>query len=482
MKDLIAMKKTIGFIIILVFCACSFAITSGDVFGTYFDATTSNTWATDAESYPELSDWAYSSPDTPVILNKWYMKTGSTSAVDGTAFQGAGLSLPQLTTTITGLDDTKTYDVYVVFHARNVGGDWYIYAGMGGEDLALYDETNADYILGTGTLISCQTKLGTISGVDTFSIDVKGATTSVADGYERTWYDGVAVIEVGDATIKSEADYPQMEYDIYIDATLDNIAPTDAASYPTQVDWLSSSTTLNKWYLKEGSFSAINGTAFEGFGQSIPKLTMSIDNIDDSKSYDVYAVCWVKKPIGGEYWFTYAGIEGNNLDICDYDTAEICFVEGVSIVQGVQKHLGQISGRSSLSVEIDAPKTDHTSRAWFDGVALVEVKVDTISPAPGQYDYTENEVVEINAYDYTDCPDYSLFQRWIGDVAEPYSAQTTVVMDKDKTVIAVFGYPEPTECGDICHPFPLGDLNKDCVVDLDDLAILATDWFAHEIN
>ena len=190
------MKKVLCLMAVLGLSVAAYSITAGDVFGTYFDATTSNTWATDAESYPELSDWAYSSPDTPVILNKWYMKTGSTSAVDGTAFQGAGLSLPQLTTTITGLDDTKTYDVYVVFHARNVGGDWYIYAGMGGEDLALYDETNADYILGTGTLISCQTKLGTISGVDTFSVDVKGATTSVADGYERTWYDGVAIVEV----------------------------------------------------------------------------------------------------------------------------------------------------------------------------------------------------------------------------------------------------------------------------------------------
>jgi hypothetical protein len=32
------------------------------------------------------------------------------------------------------------------------------------------------------------------------------------------------------------------------------------------------------------------------------------------------------------------------------------------------------------------------------------------------------------------------------------------------------------ECGDIIHPFPVGDLNEDCKVDFSDFAELAANW------
>jgi hypothetical protein len=31
-------------------------------------------------------------------------------------------------------------------------------------------------------------------------------------------------------------------------------------------------------------------------------------------------------------------------------------------------------------------------------------------------------------------------------------------------------------CGDTLHPYPEGDVNKDCTVDLLDLALLAAHW------
>jgi hypothetical protein len=189
----------------------------------------------------------------------------------------------------------------------------------------------------------------------------------------------------------------------------------------------------------------------------------------------------VKKTVGSEYWYAYAGIGGNQLGLCDYYTAENVFTESFSL-QGAQVYLGQVSNVASCSVDIDGPVADEsTSRAWFDGIALVDATIPTVrsAPAPGQYDYAEDEVVQLNAYDFIDCPNYNSFSRWIGDVADPYSPQTTVVMDSDKTVIAVFTDIEQAVCGDMCHPILLGDVNSDCMVDFKDLAIIAMDWFSN---
>ncbi len=275
-------------------------------------------------------------------------------------------------------------------------------------------------------------------------------------------------------------DYPELEYDIYVDATTDNLWPTNGADYPALEDWTQSSTAANKWYTKTSSAAAINGTSFEGFGVDLPQLTMTIDGLDGAKVYDVYAICWVKKHTSTEYWYTYAGIGGNQLKLCDYYNAEKIFNEGQFIIQGSQVYLGQISGVASCTVEVDGPITNSaTSRAWFDGVALVEAKIDSVSPVPGQHDYTDSEVVTLNAYDYVDCPEYYTFSRWIGDVADPYLPQTTIVMDSEKTVTAVFSEFEEAVCGDVCHPILPGDVTEDCLVDMDDLVIMANDWFEH---
>ncbi len=273
-------------------------------------------------------------------------------------------------------------------------------------------------------------------------------------------------------------DYPKLVYDIYVDGSTDNLWPTDAASYPNLSDWLISPAVADKWYPKIGSAAAINGTAFQGYGTALPQLTMAVDGLDMAKVYDVYGVFWVKKKwTGSEYWYTLIGISGNELLLGDYDSADVVFNEGVFSIQGVEKFLGQVSGVESFTVDIDGPETDWLSRAWFDGIALVEAKVDSVMPTVGQHDYTNGEVVQLNAYDYVDCPEVCVFERWVGDVTDPYLPQTTVIMDGPKTVTAVFNYFEGAACGDLCHPILPGDVNDDCMVDLMDLAIMAKDWF-----
>ena len=35
---------------------------------------------------------------------------------------------------------------------------------------------------------------------------------------------------------------------------------------------------------------------------------------------------------------------------------------------------------------------------------------------------------------------------------------------------------DPGQCGDENHPYPTGDLNEDCIVNIEDFAILANNW------
>ena len=44
------------------------------------------------------------------------------------------------------------------------------------------------------------------------------------------------------------------------------------------------------------------------------------------------------------------------------------------------------------------------------------------------------------------------------------------------TLRAMAFLPQETECGDSYHPYPTGDVNKDCYVDLLDFAAVAKDW------
>ncbi len=69
------------------------------------------------------------------------------------------------------------------------------------------------------------------------------------------------------------------------------------------------------------------------------------------------------------------------------------------------------------------------------------------------------------------------FDHWEGDVIEPNSPLTTVIMDADKTVTAVFVAAEP-RCGDECHPILEGDLNRDCYVNFADFVLYAAKWMA----
>lgn len=99
--------------------------------------------------------------------------------------------------------------------------------------------------------------------------------------------------------------------------------------------------------------------------------------------------------------------------------------------------------------------------------------VNTITPSIG--DHNLGGIVEINAEQFIDCPSVYQFHHWEGDVNDPNSANTTVFMDSDKIITAVF--VDNRECGDECHPDNLfGDYNHDCIIDFNDFAHFTNNW------
>jgi len=102
--------------------------------------------------------------------------------------------------------------------------------------------------------------------------------------------------------------------------------------------------------------------------------------------------------------------------------------------------------------------------------------VNTVTPPPGEHEHAQGTTVDISAQRFVDCPDVYVFDHWEGDVNDPNSANTTVFMDTDKTVTTVF--IDGRQCGDECHPYPDGDLYRDCRVNFFDMAVFANNWLA----
>jgi hypothetical protein len=90
------------------------------------------------------------------------------------------------------------------------------------------------------------------------------------------------------------------------------------------------------------------------------------------------------------------------------------------------------------------------------------------------HEYAQGIVANISAQRFVDCPSVYVFDHWEGDVAHASAANTTIVMDTDKTVEAVF--VDGRSCGDECYPYPDGDLNHDCRVNFLDIAVIANTW------
>jgi hypothetical protein len=101
-----------------------------------------------------------------------------------------------------------------------------------------------------------------------------------------------------------------------------------------------------------------------------------------------------------------------------------------------------------------------------------DVGIDTVTPDVGTH--SRGGWVSIKAERFVNCPDVYTFDHWEGDANDPNLADTTVFMDSDKTITSVF--VSTRQCGDECHPYPLGDIDKNCIVDFNDFGLFALSW------
>ena len=141
--------------------------------------------------------------------------------------------------------------------------------------------------------------------------------------------------------------------------------------------------------------------------------------------------------------------------------------------QIISKAGGNVIGDTGVRTFIVSPTLPQ--QILTIGVIPNNLGISSIDPSLGEHPYYRNTTVNLNATRFVECPNVYRFDHWVGDVADSDSAVTTVFMDSDKTVTAVF--VEGAVCGDECHPnFTLGDLNHDCYVNLEDIAIITSRW------
>lgn len=97
-------------------------------------------------------------------------------------------------------------------------------------------------------------------------------------------------------------------------------------------------------------------------------------------------------------------------------------------------------------------------------VAPNDIDINTVTPTVGDHNVTS--LVSLNATRFVNCPDVYEFDHWEGDVNDVNEPNTTIIMDSNKTVTGVF--VDDRQCGDVCHPYPPGDFNRDCRVNKGD--------------
>lgn len=148
--------------------------------------------------------------------------------------------------------------------------------------------------------------------------------------------------------------------------------------------------------------------------------------------------------------FSYSPAQGNpplTVNLVNTSTGEIDsylweFGDGETSTQFAPSHIYQQVGTYTIKLTVTGPGgTD--SLEIVDAVSVVTVTRTlniavsgngTTSPAPGAYTYQQGTTVNISA-----TPDLGwVFSGWQGPVANPSAAETTVVMNSDVSVLAIF--------------------------------------------
>jgi uncharacterized repeat protein (TIGR02543 family) len=98
---------------------------------------------------------------------------------------------------------------------------------------------------------------------------------------------------------------------------------------------------------------------------------------------------------------------------------------------------GYVTDSQSATTTIIANSNKTVTAIFSPIMHSVSLKAEgngSIQPAAGSYEYNEAEIINITAV----ADEGWQFDSWSGDVANPQSIATTIVIDSDKTVTANF--------------------------------------------
>lgn len=169
-------------------------------------------------------------------------------------------------------------------------------------------------------------------------------------------------------------------------------------------------------------------------------------------------------------------------------------LQNITLAAGESLAFGLRAGNREGEVDVFDPESQFLFTSWVDDEVVLTVSSTqaltlTIATNPagnegattGAGTYSLGDTASVSASDFSDCGNNVVykFDHWEGDVADPGSAQTTVLMGSDEAITAV--YAATAECGDECHPVPAGSVDGDCDVDIDDLGDLAANWLDSSI-
>jgi hypothetical protein len=240
--------------------------------------------------------------------------------------------------------------------------------------------------------------------------------------------------------------------------------------------------------INNGQVTMSGGTVGYLYATTNGQISMSGGSVEGNlNAYDSTQATWSGGTIGGNLRVTDNAnllIKGDNFAIdgnpCSSGTITSFFggsyldephrqLTGILAYGGMLDNSFVIGNSASITLEI----VEITP--YVLTIESIPPEANSITPSVGQHNCGELQVVNISAEQSISCPDVYKFKHWDGDVADPNSASTTVVMDSDKTVTAVFNATR--ECGDECHDDNLfGDYDHNCIIDITDFAQFALNW------
>lgn len=309
--------------------------------GTFVKADTSNTGPASAIAVKDFAD-GY---DGMWTMLPWGNVTAFTSYAKFDTENNIGEDCPVLTTTVSGLDPAKTYEIYVqaLIH---LDGFWGIYAGLPGQSKMLLTKSNTTPtgLTWDGTNPISEYRLGVVSGVSTFSVEVDDYNSS--PNYTLSEYYGVSYKEVTNPK-------PIGPTGTFVKASASNTGPDSA------IDW-TLVTGLNgydaKWGLTVwGDVTALSSAAvvFPGesyTGEDCPQLTTTINGLNPAKTYNVYAQFLAHRQGN---WALYANMVGQPAEFLYIGNSQETgwLFDGTNPI--CEYKLGTVSGVDSFSINVD---------------------------------------------------------------------------------------------------------------------------------